>query len=98
MEPLQLQSVQLAPAGRQCSGQCLQHPQAISTKAKPGDPQVADNGNKEVCRGQELTQNLPGKPCLAATSPLTLGNSRISEMSLGNGPVFTVLQKLETLY
>lgn len=46
----------------------------------------------------ELVQNLSLDSLTSPNITLTLGNSRISEMSLSNGPVFMVLQKPETLY
>lgn len=41
----------------------------------------------------ELVQNLPLDLLPRHNTILTLGNSSISEKSLGNGPTFTVLQK-----
>lgn len=48
---------------------------------------------EQQCRRR---QSLRARRSMAARTP-TLGNSRISEMILGNGPVFTGLQKSETL-
>lgn len=55
---------------------------------------TANIGVREVCSSQEHKQNLPQD---SSNITLSLGNSRRSETSLGDGPVFTVLQMPETL-
>lgn len=46
-----------------------------------------------MCSGLELTRVLPLEELPSGIIALTLGNNRISEMSLGNISVFVVLQK-----
>ena len=58
---------------------------------------AANTKGREVCSSQELAQNVPQDTLPSFTITLTLDNSRISKMSLSNGPVFMVLQKLESL-
>lgn len=49
---------------------------------------VAYIEDREVRGSQELAQNLPLDALPNCNITLTLGNSRTSEMSLRNGPVF----------
>lgn len=58
---------------------------------------MADIESKEVCSSQEFAPNLSLDDLSSSHIMLTLGNSRISETSLGSGPVLIVLQKSETL-
>lgn len=55
---------------------------------------VANIKGTEVCSSQELTQNQHPDSLLSCYIILSLSNSRISERSLRDGPVFMVLQKL----
>lgn len=52
---------------------------------------------KEVCSGLELSWILLLDMLPNLKMPLTLGNNRISKISLSNSPVFIVLQKPEIL-
>lgn len=56
--------------------------------------EAADIEGREACGTQE---NLSWDILPSHNITLTMGNSRISETSLSNGPVFTELQKPETL-
>lgn len=47
--------------------------------------------------GLELAGILPPDVLSSRKSTLTVGNNRISKMSLGDGPVSMVLQKPDTL-
>ena len=51
---------------------------------------------REVCSGLVLAWILPWDALQSCKISLTLGNNRISEMSLSNGPVSMMLQKPET--
>lgn len=52
---------------------------------------VADIKSIEVYSSQELTQNLSPDTLPNHNVTLTLGNSRLSETNLSDGPVFMVL-------
>lgn len=57
---------------------------ATRTKVMPLKPGAADSEGREGCRSPELRAH-------------ALENSRISETSLSDGPIFKMLQKPETL-
>lgn len=59
----------------------------------PGAGGASGAEGREVCSGLELTRVLPLEELPSGIIALTLGNNRISEMSLGNISVFVVLQK-----
>lgn len=66
-------------------------------RSSPASLGAADFEGMEVCSSQQLVWNSPPDTLPNHKITLTMGNSRISEMSLGNGPVFMVLQKPEIL-
>ena len=53
--------------------------------------------DREVCSYLEFSRILPTDSLPSCMTTLTLGNNRISETTLGDRPVFMVLQKPETL-
>lgn len=70
--------------------QCLQAASTVNLRA-------VDINGRGICDSRQFTQNLLQDALHASNIILTLSNSRISEMSLSNDPVFMVLPKLETL-
>lgn len=74
-----------------------QHSYKLQHKSQPGEAQSSSHQGREVCDRRELAQNLTLDAIPGRNITLTLGNSRISEMNLSSGSVFTVLQKPEAL-
>lgn len=98
MELLQLQPELLALLrDRKCRAVALHH--RIQTQRwSVLSLRVRDIEGREVCGSQELAQKLPAPDVLSNCNiTLILDNSKISEMSLSNGPVFMMLQKSEAL-
>lgn len=75
------------PAGRQSA-------QDTSMKVEPGEPHLRAG----KCAGTRCShRSHPPEVLPRCDITLTVGNRRISEMSLSRGPVFTVFQKPKTL-
>lgn len=91
MEPLPLQPVVVALMGdgQRAPGQrCCQQPTIQAQRS------ILVNLEAAGTKGMSSHRTYPLPSCNII---LTLNNSRISGMSLDNGPVFMVLQELETL-
>lgn len=67
--------------------------QVISTKVELGSLGVVVIEGRDVGSSQELPHNLPPNALPSLNITLTLANSRLSDTSLNDGPVLTVLQK-----
>lgn len=63
----------------------------------PCEPGCSWHQGQEMCSQLEHSQILPLDALSSRKIILTLGNSRISMLSLGDRPAFTVPQKQETL-
>lgn len=81
------------PAGRPEQEGWAATEQVTSTKIEFGSLGVVVIEGRDVGGSQELPHNLPPNALPSLNITLTLANNRLSDTSLNDGPVLTVLQK-----
>lgn len=73
---------------------CLQ---PTSRDIEPGEPVAAEIEDEELYSTPKCSYKLLPDALPSDKFTLILGNSRVSELSLSNGPVFKMCQRPETL-